>query len=314
MIGTNNVGGDSAEAIAKGVTKIVQTIRAKSPGTKILLLAVFPRGEKAEANSARERSTRSMRLSPVLEDDQHVFYVDLGPKFLQPDGTLPKEIMPDSLHPNDAGVPSISGGCGSRRSSRSADEIGASWCGGASFTPSRAALYFLPCAKSPCSRLPFWQHWLGLGLGRLLVPKRAVTAVNLATPAPGHHNRARGAGDLDHSPASACRIRQIPIPRPKPFTRGGGRTRMRSCNAWRTSRPPKAEHLCFVLQLIQRRGLRQDQRQGPAQALHQRDAHRRGVRRCRDGLPRPRAGPNRARGNSCRKLQCGLGRIPIAFL
>ena len=33
-----------------------------------------------------------------LHDGQHVFYLDIGAKFLQPDGTLTKEIMPDLLH------------------------------------------------------------------------------------------------------------------------------------------------------------------------------------------------------------------------
>ena len=30
-------------------------------------------------------------------------YLDIGDKFLQPDGILPKEIMPDLLHPNAKG-------------------------------------------------------------------------------------------------------------------------------------------------------------------------------------------------------------------
>ena len=53
MIGTNNVGSDDAEGIARGITKIVETIREKTPGSKILLLAVFPRGEKP--NAGREK-------------------------------------------------------------------------------------------------------------------------------------------------------------------------------------------------------------------------------------------------------------------
>ena len=35
MIGTNNAGADSAEGIAKGITAIVETIRAKQPQAKI---------------------------------------------------------------------------------------------------------------------------------------------------------------------------------------------------------------------------------------------------------------------------------------
>jgi lysophospholipase L1-like esterase len=103
MIGTNNSGIDPAEGIAKGVTKIVETIRAKTPETKILLLAVFPRGEKASPNPGREKLTEVNKIIAKLDDNKHVFYMDIGGKFLQPDGTLPKDIMPDSLHPNAAG-------------------------------------------------------------------------------------------------------------------------------------------------------------------------------------------------------------------
>src|SRR5262245_40480610 len=44
MIGTNNVGRDSAEQIAEGITAIVREIHKRSPSTKVLLLGVFPRG------------------------------------------------------------------------------------------------------------------------------------------------------------------------------------------------------------------------------------------------------------------------------
>jgi len=32
-----------------------------------------------------------------------VTFLDIGDKFLQPDGTLSKDIMPDLLHPNEKG-------------------------------------------------------------------------------------------------------------------------------------------------------------------------------------------------------------------
>ena len=47
-------------AIAEGIKKIVDTIHAKSPKTKVLLLAVFPRGEKP--NSQREKLKTVHRL------------------------------------------------------------------------------------------------------------------------------------------------------------------------------------------------------------------------------------------------------------
>jgi beta-glucosidase len=38
-----------------------------------------------------------------LHDGKQVFFLNIGPKFLAADGTLPKEIMPDFLHPSTKG-------------------------------------------------------------------------------------------------------------------------------------------------------------------------------------------------------------------
>lgn len=103
MIGTNNVGGDSAEGIAKGVTVIVETIRAKQPQAKILLLAVFPRGEKASPNPGRDKLKEVNGIIAKLDDNKNIFFLDIGAKFMQPDGSLTKEIMPDFLHLSAAG-------------------------------------------------------------------------------------------------------------------------------------------------------------------------------------------------------------------
>ena len=103
MIGTNNSGSDSAEGIAKGVTVIVETIRAKQPQAKILLLAVFPRGEKASPNPGRDKLKQVNSLIAKLDDGKNVFFLDIGDKFMQPDGSLTKEIMPDFLHLSPAG-------------------------------------------------------------------------------------------------------------------------------------------------------------------------------------------------------------------
>ncbi len=96
MIGTNN-GNDTVEATAKGVTKIVETIRKKLPETKILLLGIFPRGDKPE-NNGRVKNKAVNEIIAKLDDKKHVFFLDIGEKFLEPDGTLTKEVMPDLLH------------------------------------------------------------------------------------------------------------------------------------------------------------------------------------------------------------------------
>ncbi|MBI3875099.1 MAG: GDSL family lipase [Verrucomicrobia bacterium] len=96
MIGTNNSGQDSTEGIAKGITAIIKTLHEKSPHTKVLLLAIFPRGPMPSAT--REKLKAVNEIVAKLDDGKHVFYLDIGGKFLEADGTLTKEIMPDFLH------------------------------------------------------------------------------------------------------------------------------------------------------------------------------------------------------------------------
>jgi lysophospholipase L1-like esterase len=97
MIGTNNTGNDSAAQIAEGVEAIVKTIRTKSPATKVLLLAVFPRGPQP-GTPVRAKIDEINKTISKLDDGASVRYLDIGKKFLQDDGTLTKDIMPDFLH------------------------------------------------------------------------------------------------------------------------------------------------------------------------------------------------------------------------
>jgi len=100
MIGTNNSGGDPAEAITKGITKIVETVRAKQPQAKILLLAVFPRGNKTDGqlNAQNDKLKEVNAAICKLDDGKNIFYLDIGKKFVPGNGPIDKEIMPDCLH------------------------------------------------------------------------------------------------------------------------------------------------------------------------------------------------------------------------
>ena len=98
MIGTNNSGRDSAEQIAEGITLIVKTIHQKTPKTKVLLLAVFPRGEKAGTPIRAKLGKINDIISKLDDGGKTVKYLDIGEKFLDKDGNLPKTLMPDFLH------------------------------------------------------------------------------------------------------------------------------------------------------------------------------------------------------------------------
>jgi lysophospholipase L1-like esterase len=109
MIGTNNTGLERdkvtprntvPEAIA-GVTAVVTELREKLPETKILLLAIFPRGEKDSPQRAQVAEINAAIAK--LDDGKFVHFLDIGPKFLWPDGTLSSDIMPDLLHPSEIG-------------------------------------------------------------------------------------------------------------------------------------------------------------------------------------------------------------------
>ena len=107
MIGTNNTGFErdnvtprnSAPQAAEGVKAIVRGLRAKLPATKILLLAIFPRGEKPTDPQRLQGGEINQSLAR-LDDGEFVRYLDINAKFLAADGTLSKDIMPDLLHPN----------------------------------------------------------------------------------------------------------------------------------------------------------------------------------------------------------------------
>jgi lysophospholipase L1-like esterase len=102
MIGTNNLGPNTNEEIADGITVLVKEIQKRQPQARLLLLGIFPRSAKP-TDGSRQRIKDINATIAKMDDGQKVFYMDIGEKFLDADGTLPKEIMPDALHPNAKG-------------------------------------------------------------------------------------------------------------------------------------------------------------------------------------------------------------------
>jgi len=98
MIGTNNSGGNTPEDIARGIRAIVRTLREKVPNAKVLVLAIFPRGKDNQDHLRQVVMKTNEILAKRAAGSGDVVFLDIGPKFLQPDGALSKEIMPDLLH------------------------------------------------------------------------------------------------------------------------------------------------------------------------------------------------------------------------
>lgn len=103
MIGTNNFRANSPREIADGQVAIVKKLRERLPGMKILLLAIFPRGEEAGNPDRANLAEASKLAADEVADGKMVVAMDIGQKFLQPDGSLSKDIMPDFLHLSEKG-------------------------------------------------------------------------------------------------------------------------------------------------------------------------------------------------------------------
>ena len=114
MIGTNNSNGEdnTSEEIADGIKAICAKIRQKLPKTKILILAIFPRGDAqqrkdknhdAPFNLQWAKNNSASVLASSIADDKNIFYLDINSAFLNEDNVLTRKVMPDLLHPREKG-------------------------------------------------------------------------------------------------------------------------------------------------------------------------------------------------------------------
>ncbi len=101
MIGTNNTSRNSPPEIAEGIGAVVLEMRKDFPDAKILLLGVFPRS--TPDSPLRPAIAEINQRIAKLHDGKHVFYLDIGSKFLDAEGRIPRDVMNDGLHPTTKG-------------------------------------------------------------------------------------------------------------------------------------------------------------------------------------------------------------------
>lgn len=99
LIGTNNTGHlmQAPGEVAAGVRGILDRIQASSPKTRVVLHGIFPRGE-GKLDPARLNNIAINERLEKFADGDRVVYLDIGDAFLNDDGTIPAELMPDKLH------------------------------------------------------------------------------------------------------------------------------------------------------------------------------------------------------------------------
>ncbi len=109
-IGTNNLAKsknaatNTPEEIAAAITLIVDKIHEKCPAAKVVLMGVFPRGQNnTDGNRPKIAAINSIISKAPATRAPWLTYLDITDKFLNPDGTISKEVMSDYLHPAEKG-------------------------------------------------------------------------------------------------------------------------------------------------------------------------------------------------------------------
>lgn len=105
LIGTNNMGWgtDTPEQTAEGIQAIVVKLKEIYPDMNVLILGILPRRRNPD-HAHRKRIVACNALLPdMLKDLDGVTFVDIGPAFLDENGVLSPEMMPDGTHPSEQG-------------------------------------------------------------------------------------------------------------------------------------------------------------------------------------------------------------------
>ena len=104
LIGTNNIGWlkQTPEMTIGGVEAVVAKVRTLWPDAKLLVMGVFPRSELPTDPSREKVRTVNAAISK-LADGEHVFFMDIGDKFLNQDGVETRDILSDFVHPTIQG-------------------------------------------------------------------------------------------------------------------------------------------------------------------------------------------------------------------
>ncbi|MFZ4507508.1 MAG: GDSL-type esterase/lipase family protein [Fimbriimonas sp.] len=110
-VGANNLWKDrfGAKRVAQGAQRIIAEIRRQKPKSKVLLLAVLPNMYDPQNPFRKQVEAMNRELSAVARQSG-VRFTDLGKGFLEPDGSISKEVMFDGLHLTPSGYRILANG------------------------------------------------------------------------------------------------------------------------------------------------------------------------------------------------------------
>ena len=107
-IGTNNLAGtprhqvSTPAEVAAAIRGICQRVQSRLPKAKVILMAVFPRGEKPDFPQRAAIAQINKLLKPIAEE-LGVALLDITPQLLEKDQSISRDTMGDFLHPTARG-------------------------------------------------------------------------------------------------------------------------------------------------------------------------------------------------------------------
>jgi lysophospholipase L1-like esterase len=108
-IGTNNFSGtpnaraNTPDEVAEGIRAICNRVHEKSPDTHLLVMGVLPRGWAASDPFRAPIAALNAILARTVPALPNATFLDIGGHFLNADGSMPHELMPDTVHPSEKG-------------------------------------------------------------------------------------------------------------------------------------------------------------------------------------------------------------------
>ena len=105
LIGTNNIWSATPEEIAAGIKALLDLIREKQPGAKIVLMALLPRTQLKPRKGSEAAIAKLPKVNEFIRpfaDGEKTIWLDIGDK-LRKDGKPDISILADGVHPNEAG-------------------------------------------------------------------------------------------------------------------------------------------------------------------------------------------------------------------
>lgn len=100
---TKNHVGNTPEQVVEGVLAVLDRIRAKAPRAKVVVMGVFPFGEKPESPHRIKAKAANAVLAAEVPKRPNTVFIDITDRQIGPDGIYPKSLANDFVHPTDAG-------------------------------------------------------------------------------------------------------------------------------------------------------------------------------------------------------------------